>query len=206
MSPKALPKRPPIEEISTADDLRQWYWLKEELMARAKALGLRTSGGKFTILDRIAHYLETGETAFPGDKRTKASSKFDWHVEDLSAETVITDSYKNTKNVRRFFKAHAGDGFKFNIEFMAWMKANTGKTLGDAVGEYNAMRAREASDGFQTKIAPHNQFNQYTRDFLADNPTLGMDDVRRVWALKRALPSATGRHEYEPADLLLDME
>ncbi len=84
---------------------------------------------------------------------------------------------------------------------MAWLKYNTGKTLAEACEEFRAMKAREAAPGFRSKIADDNQFNQYTRDFLDDNPHLGMDDVRRCWALKSALPSETGRHIYEPADL-----
>ncbi|MEM6480086.1 MAG: SAP domain-containing protein, partial [Pseudomonadota bacterium] len=51
--------KPHIAEIRSAVELRRWYWLKTELVDQAKALGLATSGGKFEILDRIAHFLET---------------------------------------------------------------------------------------------------------------------------------------------------
>jgi len=182
---------------------RQWYWLKSELEAFAKNIGVRATGGKFTILDRIAHYLDTGQKDWPGDVGTRPNSKFDWHSAALTPETVITDSYKNSQNVRRFFKAHADDGFKFNIAFMGWMKANVGATLADAVTEYHRMKSDEANPEFQSKIAHHNQFNQYTRDFLADNPEATLADVRRFWALKRDQPSANGRHVYDPKDLKL---
>lgn len=193
--------RPDIATINTGAELRRWYWLKEDLVARARSLGIKTTGGKFLILDRLAHYLDTGDTQFPGDKKTKPASKFDWHKEDLTPHTVITDSYKNTQNVRRFFKSQLGDSFKFNIEFMAWMKANTGKTLADSCDAYRAMKVREAAPEFQSKIADHNQFNQYTRDFLADNSEMGMAEVRKFWALKTALPSDDGRHVYHRSDL-----
>ena len=55
-----------------------------------------------------------------------------------------------------------------------------------------------------TKIKHHDQFNQYTRDFLEDNPTLRMDGGRRIWALKIKLPSETGRHVYDRSDLSLE--
>ncbi|MGZ2259613.1 DUF6434 domain-containing protein [Roseobacter sp. A03A-229] len=202
--PKNREGRPEIASITTSAELRRWYWLKSELEAQAKAVGVRATGGKFTILDRLAHHLDTGETQWPGDIRTAPRSKFDWHSAALTPETVITDSYRNTQNVRRFFKAHAGDSFKFNIAFMAWMKANAGKTLADAVAEYHRLKAEEAQPGFQSQIAHHNQFNQYTRDFLADNPEKGMDDVRKYWALKRDMPSEDGRHVYDRSDLDLD--
>ncbi|MEO0636682.1 MAG: DUF6434 domain-containing protein [Pseudomonadota bacterium] len=193
--------RPAIESISTSAELRRWYWLKAELEARAKELNLSYAGVKFDILDRIAHFLDTGEKVKPRASGRATKSKFDWHSETLTPETIITDSYKNSQNVRRFFRSQMGDGFKFNIEFMAWMKANTGKTLGDACDEYRAMRQRESAPGFKSQIARDNQFNQYTRDFLDDNPELGMAEVRKYWALKRALPSETGRHVYERSDL-----
>ena len=198
------PQRPKIELITSGAELRRWYWLKDELIQQARAVGINTSGGKFEILERLANYLDTGEKKLPSDKtKPRKISNFDWHKEVLSLETVITDNYKNSQNVRTFFAEQAGPDFKFNIEFMAWMKANAGKTLGDAVKEFSAMRERMSADGYKTKIKSHNQFNQYTRDFLADNPQMGMNDVRRVWKLKRSLPSKDGRHVYEKSDLEL---
>lgn len=196
-------KRPDITTITKAAELRRWYWTKDELLTECKRLKLRATGGKFTLLDRIAHYHDTGETVYPGDKKPKITSKFDWHSAELTPETVITDSYKNSQNVRRFFKAHVGEHFKFNIASMAWMKASVGRTLADAVEAIKALEEEAAQPGFKSKIAHHNQFNQYTRDFLADNPERGMEDVRHFWALKRALPSEDGLHGYDPSDLQL---
>lgn len=195
--------RPNIETLKNSAELNRWYWLKSELVDHARRLGLKTTGAKFTLLDRIGHYLDTGETRLPGDAKPRAASNFDWHGEILTPETEITDNYKNTQNVRRFFQAHIGPGFKFNIAFMAWMKDNTGKTLHDAVETYLRLQARAAEPGAKSRIAEHNQFNQYTRDFLADNPTMGLEEVRKYWALKRARPSETGRHVYDPDDLKL---
>lgn len=62
--------------------------------------------------------------------------KFDWHKEPLSPQTIITDNYKNTQNVRRFFKENVHKEFKLNRTMMAWMKGNSGKTLSDAIEEY----------------------------------------------------------------------
>jgi len=63
-------------------------------------------------------------------------SKFDWHSEPLSLDTVITNSYKSTQNVRRFFRQHCGDDFHFDVLFMAFMKTSSGITLGEAVAEW----------------------------------------------------------------------
>jgi GNAT superfamily N-acetyltransferase len=63
--------------------------------------------------------------------------KFDWHKNELTSETKITENYKTTQNVRRFLKKHFGEDFHFSREMMAWMKSNAGKTLGEAVTEWS---------------------------------------------------------------------
>lgn len=193
--------RPGIETIRTGADLRQWYWRKDELSVHARTIGLKQSGAKFTILDRIAHFLDTGERDLPTLAKPKPTSRFDWHSADLTPETVLTDSYRNTQNVRRFFKEHLGPHFAFSIPFMAWLSSNHGKTLAEACAYWQKLQVKQRKPGWQSEIKDHNQFNQYTRDFLADNPDLGMDDVRRVWARVIQRPSPTGRHIYDPKDL-----
>lgn len=61
---------------------------------------------------------------------------FDWHSGEITRDTPLPTSYRSTKNVRRFFKAECGDGFKFDRSFMAWLKGAAGKTMGDAVDEW----------------------------------------------------------------------
>jgi len=61
---------------------------------------------------------------------------FDWHGDPISRATPITKTYRNTQNVRRFFQAECGDGFKFDRAFMAWIKSAENKTMGDAVKEW----------------------------------------------------------------------
>jgi hypothetical protein len=67
---------------------------------------------------------------------------FDWHSGGITRATPITDCYRNTQNVRRFFKAECGDGFKFDRSFMAWLRKATGLTMGDAVDEWRRRQPR----------------------------------------------------------------
>ena len=195
--------RPDIRSINDGTELRRWYWRKAELVDRARELNLKTTASKFEMLDCIAHFLDTGTAIEQPQKRKNIKSKFNWHTDVLTPETIISDSYKNTQNVRRFFKSQLGDGFKFNIQFMEWMRENTGATLSDACTAYQEIVNKMKTPGFQTSIKAHNQFNQYTRDLLSDNPNLGMADVRRIWAAKIARPSPNGRHTYHLDDLKL---
>lgn len=71
---------------------------------------------------------------------------------------------------------------------MEWMRENTGATLSDACTAYQEIVNKMKTPGFQTSIKDHDQFNQYTRDLLSDNPNLGMADVRKFGPRKlRAL-------------------
>jgi hypothetical protein len=195
------PKRPPIEDVKTGAELKDWYWLKTEAMNHARTLGLPVNGGKFEIIDRIADHLDGVRRAKPRKFGPVFKEPgFDWHSGMLTGETIITPDYRNTQNVRRFFIEAIGRHFSFNIAFMAWMKANSGKTLADAAAEWKRVNALVKA-GQKPDIPAHNQFNAYTRAFLEDNPGRSMDDVRHFWTLKRSLP---GHNRYERADLELN--
>jgi len=70
------------------------------------------------------------------------SGSFDWHSDPIGRNTPITATYRNTQNVRRFFRAQCGDHFKFDRPFMAWLKNGKKKTMGDAVKEWIRREAR----------------------------------------------------------------
>ena len=57
----------------------------------------------------------------------------DWHSAPLSMDTTIDTAYKNTQNVRRFFRQHLGDAFHFDRAFMQYLKTNMGISLQQAI-------------------------------------------------------------------------
>ncbi|WP_229255742.1 DUF6434 domain-containing protein [Duganella sacchari] len=48
---------------------------------------------------------------------------FDWHGGEITRTTEIDAGYRNTQNVRRFLSQQCGPDFKFDREFMAWIRA-----------------------------------------------------------------------------------
>lgn len=194
--------RPQLTDIQSATEFRKWYWLKEELVAFCKLMGISYAGSKFEIQDRIADVLENGQTS-PQKAKAKITSKFDWHKDPLSLETKITDSYKNSQNVRRFFQHHVGKSFHFSIDLMKFMKENVGKTLQDGIDEWHRINQLQKEKNYKTKIPAHNQYNQYMRDFLADNPDKTRQEAMQCWKLKKALPHGA---KYEKSDLELSKD
>ena len=193
--------RPDLIDVQTAEELRQWYWLKQELVDYCKLVKINYSGSKAEITDRIAQILTSGIVEVSKLKeKVKPTSRFNWKKEQLTPETVITDSYTNGPNTRQFFLQEIGPKFKFNIDFMAWMKANCGKTLHDAAVQWQILEDRKKDKNFKSTIPKSNQYNQYMRDFFADNPNKTIKDARKYWAIKRSLP---GSNKYERSDLEL---
>ena len=131
----------------------------------------------------------------------KPNSKFDWAKSELNLNTIITDSYKNGPNLRKFFKEHCGEKFHFSIPFMNFMKNNCGKKLQDAVDEWHRLNDRKKDKSFKSEIPEGNQYNKYLRDYFADNPDSTVAKARHFWKLKRRLP--LGKHFYEKEDLNL---
>ncbi|MBU9811640.1 hypothetical protein J1781_04810 [Rahnella sp. C60] len=62
--------------------------------------------------------------------------KTDWHSSSLTSTTSIDKNYKNTQNVRRFMIKECGEDFRFDREFMMWIRNDDPKTLGDVVNEW----------------------------------------------------------------------
>lgn len=69
------------------------------------------------------------------------AASFNWHSDPIDRTTLIDAHYRNTQNVRRFFRKTCGEHFKFDRAFMAWMKSAAGQTMGDAVDEWLAREA-----------------------------------------------------------------
>jgi hypothetical protein len=193
-------KRPDINNIETGNELKRWYWLKQELVDFCKRTQLSYVGAKFDILERIATALDKGITSTEKIPHSgKLASKFVWSKSLLNLDTVITDSYTNGPNTRKFFKQHCGNEFHFSIPFMDFMKKNCGKTLQDAVNEWQRLNEQRKDKNFKSEIPAGNQYNKYIRDFFADNPNMTIEQARHFWKLKRSLP--LGKHKYEKADL-----
>lgn len=196
-------KRPEFSNIKSGEEFNSWYWLKEEMVEICKLCGLPYSGAKFELRDRIMYALDN-EGKIKPQKAIKKTSKFNWAKAELHPETVITDNISFGPNFRRFMKGQIGAKFSCHSDFMDWVKQNPGKTLQDAVQKWEELEQRKDDPNFKREIAEHNMFNQYTRDFLEDNPGMTFKQARSFWLLKKKLPTKDGFVKYEKTDLKLE--
>jgi len=190
--------RPDLNKDISLKDFKDFYWLKKELVNFCKILEISTSGGKIEIANRISHYISTGKVIKP--EKLNIKSTFNWNNEKLTRTTILTDNYKNGESVRCFFINEIGNHFSFNVIFMKWIKENIGKTLGDAILEWNKINEFKKDKNNISDIAPQFEYNRYMRDFLKDNSALSRKEAMKYWKLKSSI---RGTNEYESADLEL---
>ena len=172
------------------DEFKEYYFLKEDLKDFCRSEGLKVSGSKGELENRIVHYLSTGEKLV--ETSTKHSSNE--NVSEISLDSPLGENFKCSEDKRRFFENKIGKGFKFKVKFQKWLKANPNKTYGDAIEAfYEIQNSKEKTD-----IGKQFQYNQYIRDFFENNNDKSLDDAIKCWKYKKSLK---GHNRYEDIDL-----
>ena len=185
-------ERPELNMELDAVTFRSFYYLKKELIDFCRENRLPASGSKTELTDRIAHFLDTGKILKCSTGRKKAVT-----ISTLTEDTAIEPNIVYSEKHRAFFREKIGKSFSFNVPFQKWLKANAGKTYGDAIRAY--YRFLEEKKQSQTEIGGQFEYNTYIRDFFADNPGKSLHDAIVCWNYKKSLP---GRHRYEQTDLI----
>ena len=186
-----MSQRPELSRVLDGTAFRSFYYLKQELADFCKENGLPTSGSKIELTDRIAYFLDTGKVQKPSPRRISAVM-----IGTLTEDTVIEPNIVCSEKHRAFFSEKIGKSFSFNVPFQKWLKANAGKTYGDAIRAY--YRILEEKKLTKTEIGGQFEYNTYIRDFFADNPGKSLHDAIVCWNYKKSLP---GTHQYEQSDL-----
>ena len=185
-------ERPKPDKETNSVAFRSFYYLKRELANFCRENGLPASGSKAELTDRIAYFLDTGSVLNPTAERKTAVN-----IGTLAEDTVIEPNIVCSEKHRVFFREKIGKGFSFNVPFQKWLKANAGKTYGDAIRAY--YRISEEKKKGKTEIGRQFEYNTYIRDFFADNPGKKLHDAIVCWNYKKSLP---GCHCYEKSDLI----
>ncbi|TPN81692.1 DUF6434 domain-containing protein [Aquimarina algicola] len=193
--------RPDFENITSGKEFNNWYWLKKEMVDICKRSNLPYSGSKFELRDRIMYALDHQGKIKPKKPKNKTTSKFNWAKEQLTLDTIITDNVSFGPNFRGFMKSQIGTKFYCHGDFMDWVKSNLGKTLQDAILQWEILDQRKQDPDFKREIAKHNMYCQYIRDFLDANKGKKFADAKHSWMKKKQLPMHNGFVIYEQTDL-----
>ena len=186
-----MSQRPKLSRALDGPSFRSFYYLKQELADFCKENGLPASDSKAELTDRIAYFLDTGNVL-----KFSAERKAAVNIGTLTEDAVIEPNIVCSEKHRAFFSEKIGKSFSFNVPFQKWLKANAGKTYGDAIRAY--YRILEEKKLTKTEIDGQFEYNTYIHDFFADNPGKNLHDAIVCWNYKKGLP---GHHRYEQSDL-----
>lgn len=184
--------RPELTINTHIDDFKDYYWLKAELIEFCRMSNLPSGGRKSDLEKRIYRFLKDGEIIVSKRIVRKKSA-----INELDLNQKIGIDYKNDENRRAFFVNEIGKHFKFNVQFMEWMKLNPDKLYSDAVNEWKRI-IKERKTGKKSEISSQFEYNQYTRDFFNANPDLGREEAIICWKYKKSIK---GHNRYEDSDL-----
>ena len=184
-----MTERPELDRKLDSRTFRDHYYLKEELILFCRQNGLRTSGGKDVLTNRVAHYLDTGE-----ELTEKAIPRPKKQTGIITEATVIVMNVSFSEELRTFFERTVGSNFSFNVAFQKWLRSNAGKSYGDAVDAYRSISKEKK----RTVIEKQFKYNTYIRDFFDDNQGMKLADAIICWNYKK---SQRGNNRYEKDDL-----
>ena len=174
----------------TPEEFKEYYFLKEELKDFCRAEGLKVSGSKQDLEKRIIHFLATGEEL----KEVNVKKIQKEQISEITLDSKLGENFKCSEDKREFFVSKIGKGFEFKVKFQKWLKVNPEKTYGDAIEAYYEIQ----NSGEKTKIDKQFQYNQYIRDFFADNDDKSLKDAIKCWKYKKSIK---GHNRYEESDL-----
>jgi len=173
-------KRPELSVDMDVSALRDYYWLKEELLQFCKKNGIPASGKKLEILARIEVFLKTGKIGKP-KKKKRGKSRAD-SEKPLSLDTPVIN-FKSDQKTREFFESAIGPHFHFTAHLNQFRRENDNLTYGDLVSEWLAEKERRKNGSYRAKIMKSCEYNQFIRDFFADENNQGksFQDAVAAW-------------------------
>ena len=172
--------RPALSPALTGAELRRWYWLRAELAAFARELGLSSTGAKSELTERIAAALDHAPPPAPPAR----PASVDEAREPLSGSTRLPPHQRCTQTMRRWFVAELGTGFRFDAAMRAYV-AEGGHTLDEAVAHWRATRnAPPAPIGAQFEL------NRFSRGWYAEHPGSTHAEMLAGWRRHRSQPRA----------------
>lgn len=172
--------RPPLTPQISVSNFQACYWLKEELVAFCRAVGLSTAGTKQELAARICDYLQQ-KPITPASRAPKPRGKM---PTPLTRATVIDATFRCSQELRRFFEAEIGPNFHFDAFMRDLVKNGQGKTLEQAI---NAWHAHQQTPKTETEIEAQFEYNRHISQFFKDNPGKTFQDAVAAWKAKKAL-------------------
>lgn len=178
------------KQISSLDDLVNFYWLKSELIKTCKIHGLAAYGAKLELINRICIFFKTGDKVLP--RKNLNSAQRDG-VNRIEKDTLVRN-YRNDASTRDFFVRYLGDSFKFNAylrQFKGSDNVLSGLTYGDLLAGYLSFECKKTSSD---DIPKQFEYNQFIKDYFHHEAKGTLKKAVEAWKL---ITSIDGPNTYQ---------
>lgn len=178
--------RPVITEVRSVEDIERWYWTRTELVQIARRIGVRTTGAKMELLNRIISTL-SGDPEPRADSVSRKSSLAQL-VPPFDVHTCIPAGQTFNRELRRWLESQTGGSVRVNQEMRDLMKDPQGRTLGDLLTltlTGGAVRGERSSKA----IGEQFELNRFMKEISKREPELDRDQRKAAWERFRELPS-----------------
>ena len=116
--------RPELSRGMTASEFASWYWIKTELVAFCRILGVSARGSKPEVAARIL--AELGGTQAPKATPRRPRGRM---AESFSLETTIGVGWSCNPRLGKFFQSECGRTFRFNAAVRMFIHTQVGQSL-----------------------------------------------------------------------------
>lgn len=186
--------RPRLDKDISLDDYLNYYWLKSELVSFCRKVGINTDGWKLEIHERIVEYLTTKKIDKKSENVSKPKSKDD---SDLTLYTVVGPGFKRNPQTTAFFKS-IDSRFHYSVRLNQYIRDNVGKvTYGDIINQWKKEYEEKKKGIKTTPDLPQCEYNQFIKDFLADNKDRGFKEAVTAWNVKKSMRGDNIYHREE---------
>lgn len=187
-------EKPMLHPGMSIEDFRRYYWLKAELQAFARQLGVSNGGYKPELALRIEHRL-LGKPVV-ADPEPASTKQRDSDI-PLTRETPVVN-FKSDAKTRAFFKSQVGPEFHFTYLMNQYRLAHKDLTYGDLIDAWIAERDKRRNPDYAPPIASHGKYNRFIRAFFADPENRGksMKEAAAAWNIVK---TTAGEQLYVPS-------
>ncbi len=159
----------------------------DELKSIAIDYSLADKGTKMALIERILHFLQTGERLtvpkFPKESCAKRGLYY-----PLAEDTVmLKDAYKNDLKTRLFFKQLIGSHFHFTAFGIDWLNERWMEGDPPTYREFAQMWQREYQRRKETPTAPKEEwaYINFVQKLLLDSPAASRESMNSAWECER---------------------
>lgn len=193
-----MKRKPKLTKQISLTDFKNQYWLKLELVSFCKNNQLSTYGSKSELIQRIEAFITTGckiklIISKPVTLRDSQQS--------IKVDTPVIN-YKNDAATRKFFIEQIGKHFRFNAYLRQFTNKNNitiGLTYGDLVDGWLDEESKQNDPNYQSIIDKQFEYNQFTRDFFANEKGKSQSDAIQAWKFLKTLSGKKTYAHYKSA-------